>query len=164
MSDDFKAGDEALVRVTVKHVGGRFHEVTHGSGLHQILFSVEPSSLVHRDAETLRDRFAMAALTGLLSNAFHTGKPNSGFSATCADAAYEFADAMMKAREPLQATIPSLDVFTGRDLDQFANRLTPAFLRKSFAHPDRPMTYESDADFRARIKADMEHLARERRS
>jgi hypothetical protein len=44
--------------------------------------------------KTLRDEFAMAALTGLLSN------PNGGFNPfQAAVEAYGFADAMMRERE-----------------------------------------------------------------
>ncbi|WP_312126514.1 hypothetical protein [Brevundimonas sp.] len=46
------------------------------------------------DAETLRDRFAMAALTGLL--AAHSHRVSTG---EWAKAAYRFADAMMEARK-----------------------------------------------------------------
>lgn len=42
---------------------------------------------------TLRDQFAMAALTGLLSD------PTSSGHDGCAKAAYLYADAMMKARK-----------------------------------------------------------------
>ena len=42
----------------------------------------------------LRDQFAMAALTGLLS-----GRSHVGIRMDWSKAAYEFADAMMKARE-----------------------------------------------------------------
>lgn len=42
---------------------------------------------------SLRDQFAMAALTGLLS------KTNNGVKPLWAKEAYEFADAMMEARE-----------------------------------------------------------------
>ena len=44
--------------------------------------------------ETLRDRFAMAALTGLCANQPHV------MARLHATEAYEFADAMMKARKP----------------------------------------------------------------
>lgn len=47
-----------------------------------------------QEAMTLRDQFAMAALTGLLThNAMTNG---SGYAATFA---YEIADAMLKARQ-----------------------------------------------------------------
>lgn len=52
------------------------------------------------DQKTLRDEFAMAALTGLMSEdiytvAIKTGKPIPDF---CASMAYEIADAMLKQR------------------------------------------------------------------
>lgn len=47
-----------------------------------------------KERPTLRDRFAMAALTRLAS------QEHSGFTTDlCADLAYRFADAMLKARE-----------------------------------------------------------------
>jgi hypothetical protein len=46
------------------------------------------------DLETLRDQFAMAALTGLLNSGGMSGDPLED-----AAEAYKYADAMLKARE-----------------------------------------------------------------
>ena len=44
--------------------------------------------------ETLRDRFAMAALTGILSNSHDDGLSTELVASAC----YDYADAMMEAR------------------------------------------------------------------
>jgi hypothetical protein len=46
-----------------------------------------------RETATLRDQFAMAALTGLLAN------PDAAKYKDRAEVAYNYADAMLKARE-----------------------------------------------------------------
>ena len=55
--------------------------------------------------KTLRDEFAMAALQGLLSATdihleFIIEKGNGSFYLGCAKESYEFADAMVEARQP----------------------------------------------------------------
>ena len=55
----------------------------------ELLSDVEPTE----PAETLRDRFAMAAIGPMVAMA------RPGEIDTCAEAAYEVADAMMKARK-----------------------------------------------------------------
>jgi hypothetical protein len=68
------------------------------SGLRPILLAMLPQT----EQSTLRDQFAMAALTGLLANSY-----NSGHSQPLAEApsemfsrfAYEQADFMLKQRE-----------------------------------------------------------------
>ena len=57
----------------------------------QITFLTYPKIIL--DNETMRDRFAMAALTGLLAC------PNAPYSSTYATKAYELADAMLEARK-----------------------------------------------------------------
>lgn len=53
---------------------------------------------VHEPAMTLRDRFAMAALTGMLSNPSATAAWLDDIRPYC-EAAYDAADCMMKARK-----------------------------------------------------------------
>jgi hypothetical protein len=59
------------------------------------LSSLPPEEDIKRAGESLlRDQFAMAALTGLLAN------PDAAkYSKDRTEVAYEFADAMLKARE-----------------------------------------------------------------
>ena len=49
--------------------------------------------------ESLRDRFAMAALNGMISSSSVVDRTTVGKS-TWALVAYQFADAMLKARKP----------------------------------------------------------------
>lgn len=60
----------------------------------------EASRQAYADAAqtTLRDQFAMAALTGMLANS-NTKGDISGLQAHLPDMAYGFADAMLAARE-----------------------------------------------------------------
>ena len=58
----------------------------------RILTVSEPEPVHPPEQPTLRDRFAMAALTGLLANPGETGKD-------AAKRAYGFADAMLAARK-----------------------------------------------------------------
>lgn len=53
----------------------------------------QPIMMVNHTRSTLRDQFAMAALTGLLSD------PTSSGPKGCAEAAYSYADAMMERRK-----------------------------------------------------------------
>ena len=53
----------------------------------------QPIMMVNEPRATLRDQFAMAAMTGLLSD------PTSSGPKGCATAAYLYADAMMEARK-----------------------------------------------------------------
>jgi hypothetical protein len=64
-----------------------FSEIENLSELHCSLLTV------NQERATLRDQFAMAALTGLLSD------PESSGPKGCADAAYSYADAMMEHRK-----------------------------------------------------------------
>lgn len=53
-----------------------------------------PSSMTYEIA-TLRDQFAMAALTGIMSNSSYNGDTNDMITSI----SYELADAMMEARK-----------------------------------------------------------------
>ena len=57
--------------------------------------SAEPIQAVSQARAELRDRFAMAALTGLLANSALSGLSYEPI----AEETYEWADAMLKARE-----------------------------------------------------------------
>ena len=54
------------------------------------------------EPKTLRDEFAMAALTGLLANTWKEAETLT--AVTAAIEAYVFADAMLAARQPKEAT------------------------------------------------------------
>lgn len=49
---------------------------------------------------TLRDRFAMAALQGLLAQGFIMADVNADWRVECAAESYKIADAMLGARKP----------------------------------------------------------------
>ena len=57
-------------------------------------FVVSPLPYPVEEHATLRDQFAMAALTGLLSDPERDAEPSE-----YAECAYEYADAMLKARK-----------------------------------------------------------------
>lgn len=83
-------GKECKIRKVAPYLG--YDQVGHP--IDRLVCCNASFSVIHETEKTLRDEFAMAALTGILG-----GRDNRGSHSSIARHCYEYADAMMGARK-----------------------------------------------------------------